>query len=80
MKAAASRALRDVDVGHDASDDEHQSANVVEVVVHQVGKIAYDEQQCAEHDEDDTDVLFHSSYVVCLCLILRVCSAKIQKS
>jgi len=66
-----SRALRHNDVSNDACNDDEQSTYIVEVIVHQVkGIITEDEHQCAEHDEDDTQILFHSCMLIICCVYL----------
>lgn len=70
------RTLRHNDVGNDASNDDKQCPDVVEVVVNQVNEIAKDEHQCAEHDKDDTQILFlHSCIIFCV----RICLFALQR-
>jgi len=52
------RTLYHCNVRHDARNDDEQRTDIVVVVVHQVSEITDDEQQSAQHDKDDTQVLF----------------------
>ena len=44
----------DLDMGNQADDDEQKRTNVVAVIVYQIHKIADDQHQCTQDNEDDS--------------------------
>lgn len=55
---------------HDAGNDDDQCTDIVEIVVHQIGEVTNDEQQSAQHNQDDTQVLFVHN-IMSLCVLLH---------
>ena len=44
----------DLDMGNQTDDDEQKRTNVVAVIVYQIHKIADDQHQCTQDNEDDS--------------------------